>query len=69
MSVPVPVSCPTLPPKGAAQYLGVREQTLAVWRSTGRYQLPFTRVGRLIRYRVADLEKFLELHTVGEFSE
>jgi len=49
----------------AAAYLGVRPQTLAVWASTGRYNLPMVRVGRSVRYRVADLEKWLSARTVG----
>lgn len=49
-----------LNPKAAAEFLGVQEQTLAVWRCTGRYSLPFCKVGaRMVRYRLADLEKFL----------
>lgn len=49
----------------AAAYLGVRPQTLAVWASTGRYSLPMVRVGRSVRYRVADLERWLTARTVG----
>jgi excisionase family DNA binding protein len=49
----------------AAAYLGVRPQTLAVWASAGRYNLPMVRVGRSVRYRVADLEKWLSARTVG----
>ncbi len=44
----------------AADLIGVRPQTLAVWRSTGRYDLPFIRVGRLVRYRVCDLETWIQ---------
>jgi excisionase family DNA binding protein len=32
---------------------------LSVWRSTGRYNLPFLKVGRLVRYRRADLDAWL----------
>lgn len=46
--------------KEAATYLGVAEGTLAVWKSTGRYKLPILKIGRLVRYRVADLDAFLE---------
>jgi excisionase family DNA binding protein len=48
----------------AAAYLSVRPQTLAVWRSTGRYGLPFVRCGRLVRYRRADLDRWLESRLV-----
>jgi excisionase family DNA binding protein len=48
----------------AAAYIGMRAQTLAVWATTGRYSLPFIRVGRAVRYRRADLDQFLESRTV-----
>ena len=44
----------------AAEYLGIAAQTLAVWRSTGRYALPFVKVGRNVRYRKSDLDRFLQ---------
>lgn len=47
----------------AAVVLGVKASTLAVWRSTGRYNLPYMKVGRLIRYRVSDLADFLAKFT------
>lgn len=43
----------------AAGALDVSPGTLAVWRSTGRYNLPFVKVGRKVRYRVGDLQDFL----------
>ncbi len=49
----------------AAEYLGIAAQTLAIWATTGRYNLPFIKVGRLARYRRRDLDKFLESRTVG----
>lgn len=49
----------------AASVLGVKKSTLAVWRSTGRYNLPFLKVGRLVRYRVSDLAEFLARRTSG----
>lgn len=42
-----------------AQILGVQLNTLAVWRSTGRYSLSYVRVGRSVRYRLSDLAEFL----------
>lgn len=42
----------------AAEALAVSRGTLAVWRSTGRYNLPFVKVGRLVKYRVGDLIEF-----------
>lgn len=54
----------------AAEFLGIAHQTLSVWRSTGRYDLPYIKVGRNVRYRLSDLEAFLAANTVthtGEF--
>lgn len=52
-----------LSPEEAATYLGIVENTLSVWRSTGRYNLPYIKVGRLVKYRIADLEEFLARNT------
>ena len=46
--------------KAAAAYLSLRPGTLSVWRSTGRYNIPYVKVGRLVRYRRADLDAWLE---------
>lgn len=45
--------------KQAAAYLGVAEQTLAVWKTTHRYSVPCIKVGRLVRYRKSDLDAFI----------
>lgn len=44
----------------AAAILGVKAQTLAVWHSYRRYPLPVVKVGRAVRYRLADIERFIE---------
>lgn len=49
--------------KAAAELLTVSPGTLSVWRSTGRYNLPFLKVGRKVRYRRADLLAWLEKRT------
>lgn len=49
----------------AAEYLGVSPKTLATWACTKRYPLPVVKLGRAVKYRVADLEKFIEARTVG----
>ena len=51
--------------KEAAEVLGVRPETLAVWHCTRRYKLPLVKVGRSCRYRLADLEQWLATRTVG----
>lgn len=55
--------------KQAADALGVKATTLAVWRSTGRYSLPYLKVGRLVRYRVSDLAEFLARRTANHTGE
>lgn len=52
--------------KQAASVLGVKVNTLAVWRSTKRYDLPYIKVGRLVRYRISDLAQFLASNTTDK---
>ncbi len=44
----------------AALFLGTKPNTLAIWRSTQRYQLPYLKVGRKVYYDERDLLAFLE---------
>lgn len=53
----------------AAEYLGVKPQTLSVWATTGRYNLPYIKVGRSVRYRQSDLDEFLLARTVTNTGE
>lgn len=55
-----------LTPEQAADMLCVSPHTLAVWRSTGRYNLAYIKAGRLVRYKLADLIAFIEKRTRGE---
>jgi hypothetical protein len=52
--------------KEAAEYLGVKEITLAIWKSTQRYPIPIVKVGRLVKYRFGDLLEFVENRTVNK---
>jgi excisionase family DNA binding protein len=45
--------------KEAAAYLGVSEITLAIWKSTGRYSVRVYKIGRLAKYKKADLDAFI----------
>jgi excisionase family DNA binding protein len=47
----------------ASHYLGLKKGTLSVWRSTGRYQIPFVKIGSKVRYRQSDLDVWLESRT------
>lgn len=49
----------------AAAYLGVKPRTLSVWRCTHRYGLPAVKIGKGLRYRKSDLDKFIERRTKG----
>jgi excisionase family DNA binding protein len=51
--------------KEAADYLGLKEQTLASWACTKRYHLPFVRIGRLVKYRQQDLDAFILENRIG----
>lgn len=44
----------------AAEYLGLQPQTLAVWATSGRNALPYFKVGRSVKYRLEDLDAWLE---------
>lgn len=45
----------------AAKILGIKSQTLAVWASAKRNDLPYYKVGhRAVRYKVSDLLAFIE---------
>lgn len=54
-----------LDPDQAAELLRVKPGTLAIWRCTGRWSLPFLRVGRSVRYRRSDLEAWLSSRVHG----
>ncbi|NDV13762.1 helix-turn-helix domain-containing protein [Crenobacter sp. HX-7-9] len=46
-----------------AALVGVKPTTLQQWRWSGKYNLPFVKVGRLVRYRKSDVLKWLESRT------
>jgi excisionase family DNA binding protein len=47
----------------AAEILDLAPGTLSVWRSTGRYGIPFIKVGRKVRYSRTALNAWLESRT------
>lgn len=55
---------PLLTPTQASEVLGISVQTLAIWRCNKRYELPYVKVGRYVRYRTSDLSEFINSHTV-----
>ncbi len=56
MSRSVVVDDPAYDTREAAAYLRLEANTLAVWRVTGRYDLPSEKIGRLVRYRKSALD-------------
>lgn len=51
--------------RDAAEYLGIKPQTLAVWAWHRRHDLPYVRVGGRAMYRRSDLEAFVVANLVG----
>lgn len=46
--------------KEAAEFLGVKENTLAIWKLTNRQIIPTYKIGKFIKYKASDLQKFLD---------
>jgi excisionase family DNA binding protein len=53
-------------PAEVAEYLGVSKETLNVWRCTKRYNLPYVKTGRLVRYRAEDVANFVTSRLQGD---
>lgn len=56
---------PLLTEQQAAELLNIRPGTLACWRVTKRYPLPYVKIGRSVRYRRSDLEAFASSREQG----
>ncbi len=50
---------PLLSDPEATEYIGLSAGTLSVWRCTGRYGIPYVKVGRKVFYRRSALDKWL----------
>jgi len=57
---------PLVNEKRAAEILGIAVGTLQVWRCLRRYPLPYTKIGRAVRYRLEDLDEFVRSRTVAQ---
>ena len=53
----------------AAALLGVSPGTLAIWACRGQHGLPMVRCGGAVRYRPADLEKWISDRTITSTKE
>ena len=49
-----------LTPGDVSEILGVSVATLATWRATQRYDLPYIKTGRLVRYLLNDVQAFID---------
>lgn len=49
----------------AAELLAIKPQTLSVWRTNKRYALKYVKCGRLVRYKLSDVQAFIESRTIG----
>jgi excisionase family DNA binding protein len=49
----------------AAEILGTTVGTLACWRCTKAYDLPFIKIGSLVRYRLNDLRDWVARRAVN----
>lgn len=47
-----------------AEYLKTSVSTLAIWRTTGRYNIPYMKIGRKVFYRKSELEAWLASRTM-----
>lgn len=52
--------------KETAKVLGISSRTLDVWRSIGRSHVPFIKVGRSVRYRMSDIENYIQQQTMTQ---
>jgi hypothetical protein len=50
---------PLLTPAQAAEILGVTVGTLSIWRCLHRYDLPYKKIGRLVKYEVQAVATFI----------
>jgi excisionase family DNA binding protein len=54
--------------KQAAQYLGLKKNTLEVWRVKGGGPT-FVKFGRAVRYRIQDLDAYVEKNLLTSTSQ
>lgn len=63
-----PTTSPNLKTEEAAKFLNVKPATLEQWRWNGRGP-KFCKIGRSCRYRMSDLESFLDAHVFSSTTE
>ncbi len=58
-----------LTPQQTSEVLDTSANTLAMWRTTGRYQLPYTKISRRVAYPLSGVAEFLLKRTVNHKGE
>ncbi len=58
-----------LTPEQTSEVLNTSINTLSVWRTTGRYNLPYTKVSRRVVYPINGVAEFLLRRTVNHTGE
>jgi len=54
----------------ASKVLGMKSKSLANSRHTGiGVQIPFIKIGNLVRYKLSELESYIEKHTFNHTGE
>jgi hypothetical protein len=51
---------PLLTPGQVAEILGVTVGTLSIWRCLHRYNLPYKKIGRLVKYEAQAVADFID---------
>ena len=54
-----------LTPEQTGKVLDTSPNTLAMWRTSGRYKLPYTKVSRRVAYPLSGVAEFLLKRTVN----
>lgn len=49
-----------LTPQQVSDILGITTKTLSIWRSSKRYDLPYIKSGRLVRYKREAVQSFID---------
>ena len=69
LGVPVEKLPGDVSPAIAGKFLSTAPRTLSIWRSTGRYNLPYYKAGGRVRYRVVSLIKHKASRIFGKAGE
>lgn len=51
-------------PYEVSELLGVKIETLASWRCTEVVKIPYVKIGSCVRYKLTDIEYYIEEHTI-----